>query len=333
MTWWGSTSRLRGRAAAALAFGFVVAACSTSGAEPDIAGLDVATFREVVEREWPNDAEMREIWFVEEQLVADCMAARGLGYFPETEFQDLTVGLKTLEHRRNYSTWGWDDATLARRIGYGIEINREATKRLVEEADGYRSAQAEFVAGLSEEEVRPYEQALSGSGPLEVFADIEGSQLVSRSDGCLAQAQLQVYGSLAGFAHLVWVRSGLAAMAEQAMVQDEAYQQALDKWRGCVQVRGYDVLEPWDLSDLAFSDAEQSDSPEARFDVEVAAAVAEAECNLEVGLRQTGNTAYEAALAEMLTGPLAPKIEIAAGALEEARATAERLCPKLGCGR
>ncbi len=337
VTWWGSMSPPGGRsvgiATLVVAFGLVASACSRSVAESDSARLDVVNFRAVVEREWPPNVDMQRIWYVEEQLVGDCMVARGFEYYPETEFEDLTVGLKALEHRRNFPLWGWNDPALAKRIGYGIEVNREATRRLIDEADGYQSEQTVLVASLSSAEARLYEEALSGSGPLEVFAEIEGSELVSRSDGCLAQAQIQVYGSLAGFAHLVWVRSGLAAMAEQVMAQDDGYQQALDGWRSCALDRGYEVREPWDLSDLAFANAESDDDPERRFDAEVEVAVVEAECNLQVGLRQAGDTAYESALAELLGGPLAPKIEIALATLDEALASTERLCPDLGCGR
>jgi|GEM_PF-1301584 len=338
VTSWPNTRRRTNERAVAAAFAFTVfmAAC-TPAPNPGEHAVEPDLLRAAAERTWPSPETMETLRLLEDRLVQRCMKDRGFEYPLEPDAVDIERRLAELAHRRNFTPWGWDDPDLARRIGYGIEATRDATERLIEEANQAQanSPQARVYASLSPQDRIRYDEALTGSGPPVVYADVDGAAFSTRPDGCLAQAQSTLYGSLTGFAHAIWIRNELSATVEHRITQQPDYRTALEGWRRCMERHGYDVDDPLDAYGYAYSQTRELPTADERARVENAVAVADAECNREADLADVGETVSTQALRELMRSDLSDVIRSGMAALRTAVEYVEAECSTLpqGCDR
>ncbi len=332
VTSWPNTRRRTNERAVAAAFACAVfmGAC-TLAPNPGEHAVGPDLLRAAAERTWPSPETMETLRLLEDRLVQRCMEDRGFEYPLEPDAVDIERRWAELGHRRNFTPWGWDDPDLARRIGYGIETTRNATERLVQEANQARanSPQARVYASLSPQERVRYDEALTGSGPPVVYANVDGAAFSTRPDGCLAQAQSTLYGSLTGFAHAIWIRNELSATVEHRMTQQADYRTALEGWRRCMERHGYDVDDPLDAYGYAYSQTRELPTSDERARVENAVAVADAECNREADLSTIGDNTYGRVLGELAGGDLVNVIRSGMAALHAAVEYAETQCRTL----
>lgn len=227
------------RIAACVATALLVA-CAGSGdpSEPAAtAGLDGGAFdpidgMEASTAQQPISAEDDlVIYSAEQRLIASCMAKRGFEY-PVTPPGELVAPapryLSPSELRRSGYQYDWKAA--ADRF---LKLNGP---------DGPPSP----TDGMSEAEAKAYDEALGGSTPdaTVTLQDPGGGARAASTEGCIAEAQIELYGSVenamrydrAGeMLSLVGIRDELLKSAE--------YRRSLREWQKCMLEHGYNVAE------------------------------------------------------------------------------------------
>jgi hypothetical protein len=106
-----------------------------------------------------------------------------------------------------------------------------------------------------------------------------GEEVSAPVDGCLASAQVALYGDVTRWFPAKSITNNLAGAIQPKTYADQRYQQAAAAWSTCMAGHGHDYRDPTDLRGrFAAGSAEQ----------ERQVATAEADCVLRTGLAATG---------------------------------------------
>lgn len=250
-----------------------------------------------------GDARLR---FAEQSLIARCMQRRGLPYQVAAEGAD--AGLPTMSV---------NDVEKARNEGYGLRT--ELTR-----ADEVTSLEDDRI-DLPRRQQQEYERVLFGP-PRAAQAStrsLEGDVVSASTEGCIAQARTQLFGSVENFLTLSeFLGNSVRLVMYQARQESPEVQDAFGGWRDCMADAGYPDLDERNGGEALVRVA-YAEQPASAADLETEVAVTDAGCDREVGYSDVATTAENRALAEYFSqyeGQIAGIQEIKNQAVDNARA-------------
>lgn len=221
-------------------------------------------------------AESDRLQRAEDMLTGRCMRTRGFTY---------TVLAQTAPPPIPDFPFGIDDVVWASTHGYGL---RDGAALVEAQRD---NANALYFASLPSDRQAAYDATLYGTPGRRVAVVVPAGQTVMQSvDGCLAEAQGQLYGDFARWFRAQTVTENLLPAIKPRVFADGRYQRALTAWSACVSAAGHAAASPDELRSQAAGGGEA---------FERALAVADATCNGKVGLAKVG-----AALNQELGAPI-----------------------------
>lgn len=135
-----------------------------------------------------------------------------------------------------------DDVGWASRHGYGSDIERRLEE--LKKADPNQR----YVVRLSPQRQKAYSRALHGEhpgSPANMTATVPTGGVVGASNrGCIAEAQREVYGDLAGWFRANTVTNNLAGTRAGLVTQDPQFLGTLRRWSRCMHAGGYPYANP-----------------------------------------------------------------------------------------
>lgn len=196
--------------------------------------------------------------------------------------------------------WTFTDLASAESVGFGIESHLEEVAAYIE--------QLELDAGetripdpltMSAEDAARFELDFFGREDERIeITERDGSHSGMSGGGCIAEAERALYGDIE---QAMWLRDARGTAESDiwmATLSDDAVNQALDSWRGCVRNQGYEFEDPHGAFDSAFDAARAGD-----FDQERAIAATHAGCvadsNLDLAISAAFLSATNAILPEL----------------------------------
>ncbi len=254
----------------------ITAACSQL---PEQASSDAASELVVL-----DDTEGEFLFRAEQRLITACMRDRG--YDQWTEAPAAPAIPKEPWDARAYDRWAWDDPARAAESGYGIRPSVEFDRRVLDQAMTEEFAAFErWLNSRSPEEQERILEALEGASRVIEIQGIDGSTWTMSKAGCRGRAYEELYGSVEDYLVLESYRARVGNGGRNEVDEDPEYLAVERQWSVCMAEQGFNVPNPGEAYSLAF--ARHESDPE----FEVAMAIADAECNLRVGLREAGETA------------------------------------------
>ncbi|MGL5826206.1 MAG: hypothetical protein ACRCYU_15540 [Nocardioides sp.] len=246
------------------------------------------------------------LWYVEQQLISRCMRKAGFDYGVLPQGPDRTM-------RTDYS----DDVTKARATGYGLLEELRNTRRVIaaEESDDASAA-----------------SDLALSGPPDAkkvkIGTLDGAVVSASSVGCRAEVWTALYGGVLEAVQFTEFQDNTVyGILYSAREDSEATNDAFDRWKECMEKRGYPDLEERDSAQaLANGEYDKGDDAVAR-SLELKIAEADALCDQESGYTSAAVKAENAALARFITdheAEVAGFQEIQRNALAVARGVVNR---------
>jgi hypothetical protein len=214
--------RFAGLVAGCLAAGLVAVGCSKAPAAPKAVGHSNIPLSSGLDED-----EERLLSYAEATLASRCMAKRGLKYVARMAPRD--------DRRR--AKWGTEDVAYARKHGYGVELASSVDKFVREDPNAN--------LGLSPDQQRTWEEAYFGTDSTRIRVTLpDGDQYEAPGTGCLAEARKELYGDLQQQTRLFYYMQALRLDAANMVKADPAYLAAVDRWRRCMQSRGYSYPNP-----------------------------------------------------------------------------------------
>jgi hypothetical protein len=101
--------------------------------------------------------------------------------------------------------------------------------------------------GMTDEELDAYSNALGGSSAeaMVTLEDVDGGTVSAPTEGCLATAREEMFGSVANFLRFDRASESLSGVARELQSM-EAYQEPLADWQQCMRQSGHDVGDTTD---------------------------------------------------------------------------------------
>jgi hypothetical protein len=209
-----------------------------------------------------------------------------------------------------------DDVAWASRHGYGSDIERRLEE--LKKADPNQR----YVVRLSPQRQKAYSQALHGEhpgSPGNMTATVPTGGVVGASSrGCIAEAQREVYGDLAGWFQASTVTNNLAGTRAGLVTQDPQFLGALRRWSRCMHAGGYPYANPGEAR-AAVPTVKRRRTRK----LEIRVAVAEATCAVRTGLAATARRLdrhYAAVVRKQYRSDVVTKRRMELAALPRARA-------------
>ncbi|GII72316.1 hypothetical protein Sme01_47920 [Sphaerisporangium melleum] len=208
----------------------------------------------------------------EKLLTRSCMASHG--------FKMWTFPRRPIPEDRDFP-YVIDDVRWASRHGYGRDI--QARRDQLRTSDPNRR----YFDDLPPEQQRRALDALHGSRSarrLEVTAP-NGLTVGRIDDGCVAQAQKDLYGDLNVWFRVTTVTDALNGIRQRQVIADADFTGAAKRWSTCMRKKGFDYADPYEAR-TAFLAPGKATPKEG----EIRAAVAEAGCATSSGLSATARS-------------------------------------------
>ncbi|MGW2397339.1 hypothetical protein ACWCYY_12370 [Kitasatospora sp. NPDC001664] len=225
-----------------------------------------------------GDRELLE--WAEQVHTADCMRKAGFTYYVEW------VRDTTAEDGRR-SDFGSADTSWAQAYGYGIQ--RRPPKPSA--SPGAHRTNADYVGGLSPERRGAYTAALNGDRADSVTVPLaDGNSAFTPRGGCTSAARRELYGDLDRWFALDIRASNLQLETGPLVAADARYTEALTAWRTCMAAAGHPAQSPGEARRQVASAAQElraagekqsqeSQGPDAAWQLEVSTATADARCS------------------------------------------------------
>lgn len=239
----------------------------------------------------------------EELLTRSCMAARG--------FKVWVVPRNPLAEDRDFP-FVVDDVLWASRHGYGRDI--QAQRERLRTSDPNRR----YFADLSPTEQRRALDALHGrQSAKRLQVSTPNGMTVGRiDDGCVAQAQEELYGDLGVWFRVTTVTDALVEIRQRQVVADTEFTKSIKTWSTCMNAEGFHYADPHEAR-ASFADPDNA----VPWEREVRTAVAEARCATSSGLSGTArrlNQRYDDHLRRSYSDEVSTRLRLEIAALERA---------------
>jgi len=249
---------------ALLAFAMTIASCADARDPVAISRADgtAAVALPFSVLNW-DQAHARSIFLARQQLVRECMRARGFEY-PVFDW----VWIPELDSR-----YGITDRETAAKWGYAVPSSITDAEQV------QQSAWAHYWDSLSTDEQAAADRALNGDPGDVSEAPGSGGDIFAETGGCNGAAMGTLHGSLDGYLEYEGLRSQLWDLRTQALVtsqKDERVLGAIRDWSQCMEGRGIQADSPLDIGERFVA----HDDPA----VEIATAIADVECKDAVDL-------------------------------------------------
>ncbi|MDG9720672.1 hypothetical protein [Streptomyces sp. DH24] len=255
---------------AALALPLVVAGCGSMGEGE-------GAQRETTASDRSDTALLRR---AQEQLIADCMRGHGFWYAtaPERTRSAASPSPRPSAEQRRFP-YGIDDIAWARTHGFGDNNARD------HEALRTANPNVRYVSTLPSQRRQQYQQALGGSGR-DGIVTVElssGHRIMGNRDGCMSQAQQELYGDFDTWFKADTMVNNLASESGPRILADPAYRKALSAWSACMTRAGHPAGSPGALREGFVARAKRLSDAD-RDALERDLAVTEARCVDRTGL-------------------------------------------------
>jgi hypothetical protein len=184
-----------------------------------------------------------ELWDAEQSALAACMKGRGFDYTP-VPFDDSP----NIEHEES-QVQPWDVET-AQAKGYGIASGFEESRRRNREQDEIMSSsqrpRADSLEGYTEALVGPDTptDGLTAENGWDSVETPAGAQIFWHRDSCYARARRGLFEDDYAALVLGTTLSQLEAEVAAELERDATYHAALERWRVCMNARGYRYERP-----------------------------------------------------------------------------------------
>jgi hypothetical protein len=215
------------------------------------------------------------------------------------------------------------DLDARRVVGYGISELPPPSGDTEHSDGGPQDPNTVYVQSLPPERQQEFQVALFGRDDQRVVAELsDGSTVSVNAGGCLSDVRIELYGDLETWLYLDHVTNNLGGEAGNRMRADDRYEAVHDRWRSCMQGRGFDYPTPDDArTAVAELHAGSSVDRQSLLAQEIQIAVADGECDLEAGLSDTVDRlrqAYRAQLEEDRFGEILGFQELQREAIDRA---------------
>lgn len=249
---------VRGRACVAA----VLAACAAVGCVSDNIGQHMrGTSSEPRKLTLAEEVRLDE---AEELLIKACMERRGFRYW---------LGLVEGVAARRTNGYVTTDVATARQHGYGGKLREQMETRKRHEPN------IRYANALPEAERRRYGIALFGdpeTGTLTI--DLPAGGTISKpNNGCLAEAESELYGDLSAWVRAEKVAMGVTSLYVSDLLDDPRFVAALRTWSECMSEAGHNYRTPAEIRQR-LPELKAGATPEQAHYIEVRLATAEATC-------------------------------------------------------
>jgi hypothetical protein len=229
-----------------------------------------------------TDVEQRRLEAAEARLTERCVRDHGLRLpTPATREQAPAAARPTMPR----ATYGNDDVDWARRHGFGAD-----------NVGGFEpSARPSERRRISSRATRRLQHVLFGDRQRALTVRLPTGYVVATGEnGCLAEAQRQLYGDQAAWFRSDTLVSNIGALAEQQASKDPTVRARRRAWSACLARAGYAARTPVALR-KRFLDRATSLTATAREAQERQMAVAEARCGRRTAFTAVGERAVRRA--------------------------------------
>lgn len=250
----------------AIAAAFALCACASPAAPNHPSAKTPATGPAPREL---TDAEKGTLYDAEQELIKSCMQRKG--------FKIWVTKYAKLPHDPQFP-YVLDNVAWAKAHGYGSD------QRKLVEAVRTNDPNTKYFNSLSAEERTAATAAFNGSmtSPRIVVTTPDGMSVSHSNEGCMAEAEQELYGDFAAWYREKKVVESLTPLWAQRVLNDPEFVRAVSEWARCMRNAGYDYTTP----ENARSGALSRDNPMGHTG-ETSTAVAEATCANKTPLSQT----------------------------------------------
>ncbi|MBB0230152.1 hypothetical protein [Streptomyces calidiresistens] len=261
----------------------VATAVGCGGGTPSGAGPGQAEF-DLLTRSGSHPVEARMVETAERELTAACMARAGFPYVVE----EPPPVPDSIEEREV-------DPERLRAIGYGLhdgfDDDGSSTNGPGDGSGGETgdtaggTANDAYVAALPDDESAAYMTALRGDGgAMREMRFDAGTGVTFPERGCEAESRAELYGTLDAWAATTHAPQFMNLALAKSVTRDPEYLLLIDEWSTCMAGKGFEVESPdAAVEELTAAYEEHGATPGTR-DREIATAVADGECALEIRL-------------------------------------------------
>lgn len=178
----------------------------------------------------PSGNPEQTLHLAEQLLIKSCMEKRGYQYWIEP------WRAADAAHRFPYVL---DDAAWAKAHGYGSDVLRKR------EAQALRDPNQKYFRSTPADRRPALLSAINGPRPQGLSARLPTGLLVTHSDqGCVADAERELYKDLSAWFRVTRVRDSLGGMRVALVLGDKRYRAATKPWSTCMRGRGYAYRSP-----------------------------------------------------------------------------------------
>jgi hypothetical protein len=233
------------------------------------AQVPVATTRPAEQRLELDAAERSLLATAHQTVVAECMETSGFDYVVSPLGEQ--AGSTADEFQRPVE---WN--LITGRTPEDAAVHGYNIPEAQGEGDSTEQSFEDPLAGLSEDEIQKYSEAMFGDGRA-IEVSVDGRQVFFPDGGCIGEANHAVYDDVERWVTATESVSNLALRWGPAARSDAEFQEGVGAWRECMLDLGYDYSEPFD----AMNDASAVEDLER----EIAIAVADTSCTEQTDLR------------------------------------------------
>ncbi|GAA4234121.1 hypothetical protein GCM10022254_38260 [Actinomadura meridiana] len=255
----GLRSKIAGLAAVAGTAGLVLTAC---GGKTDPPPKGDSQSGMTLER--------RQLIIAENELTSICMRKHG--------FKHVTA-IPPVREAPDPAAVEGDNIASRKANGYGLSSRGQGNG-----LDGV-GVNGRYLDSLSKAEQARWQRTYIGDDTKKINVTMpDGSTVSTGSDGCVTEARRTLYGDISKYLRVYMVAVNYTGEAYRLTIGDPAYTAAVGRWKQCMTGRGYHFDSPkaaYEATDEEYEKAE--DKAKARRQ-EIAVAMADAECNRQVGL-------------------------------------------------
>ena len=246
------------------------------------------------------------LYDAEQTLIQRCMRQQG--------FRVWKVPEHPVPEARNFP-YVVNDAAWAKNHGYGSELDRRA--RALRTSDPNRR----YARSLTPRRHKAALTALHGKNGHELKVQLlSGVEVTRSSDGCAAQAQIELYGDLAAWFRVEALSQELSSMRYRQVVSDPAFLARNRTWSACMLRKGFRYADPGAARDDFLNPSRQKS-----WQSEKRTALTEAHCATRSGLSATADQlshGYGAALRSKYPDVFRDRTRMQIAALPRARSIA-----------
>jgi hypothetical protein len=230
-------------------------------------------------------------------VVESCMQELGWDFRVGTataETESIPGSLSQLEQ------WTFTDVASAESVGFGLQSHLAEVAAYIDQLE-LDAGEAHIPDPLTmrPEDAARYELDFFGREDERIeITERDGSGAGMAGGGCIAEAERALFGDIA---QAMWLRDARGTAESdiwEAALSDDAVNDALDSWKGCVRERGREFEDPHGAFDSAADAARAGD-----FDQERSIATTHAECvaesNLDLAVAAAFLSATNAVLPEL----------------------------------